>query len=30
MLKADGEGKMNPSEQHNEKVGIVYEGLSGC
>lgn len=30
MLRADGEGKMNPSEQHNGKAGIAHEGLSHC
>lgn len=30
MLRADGEGKMNLSEQHNGKAGIAHEGLSHC
>lgn len=32
MLRADGESEMNPSEQHNGKVGTTHERLShlGC
>lgn len=30
MLRADEEGKMNLSEQHNGEAGIAHEGLPHC